>query len=113
MNFSVNRTLYKRLLDGATHAGLEAVGEQALADSNEFVREDQGTLRESGRFDVKDDDVIISYNTPYAKRVYYTGKPSHDVNASASLQWIHKARKTYGKDWLKIMQKAFTRGLRK
>lgn len=113
MNFSVNRTLYKNLLEGAMHSALEAVGEQALADSNEFVREDQGDLRRSGRSDVVGDDVEISYNTPYAERTYFTGTPSHDVNANASLQWIHKARKTYGNDWKKIMQKAFTKGLRK
>ena len=113
MNFSVNRTLYKHLLEGATHAALEAVGEQALADSNEFVREDQGQLRESGRFDVKGADATISYNTPYAKRVYFTGTPSHDVNANASLQWIHKAQKLYGNDWKKIMQKAFAKGLKR
>lgn len=112
MNFSVNRTLYKRLLENGTREGLLAVGEQALADSNEFVRIDQGQLKESGRFDLVGGDVELSYNTPYAKRVYYTGNPSRAVNANATLQWMHKAKKTYGADWLKIMNKSFAGGMK-
>jgi len=113
MNFSVNRTLYKSLLENATREGLLAVGEQALSDSNEFVRIDQGQLKASGRFDLVGHDVELSYNTPYAKRVYYTGKPSHAVNANAALQWMHKAKQKYGADWLKIMTKGFAGGMNK
>lgn len=113
MNFSVNRALYKRLLENGTDAGLIAVGEQALADSNEYVRVAEYDLKKSGRFDRVGKDVILSYNTPYAKRRYYTGKVSRAVNPNAQIQWIHYAKKKHGADWLKIMTKGFAGGMNK
>ena len=108
MNFQVNRAFYKALLENSTEAGLVALGEQALTDSNEFVRVYEGDLKKSGRVERDGKDVMVTYNTPYAKRVYYTGRPSHAVNPNAVLQWIHHAQKVHGSDWLRIMTKSFS-----
>lgn len=109
---TVNLAKYRRLLDGATGSALDVLGEQVLADSNEYVKRDQGPLQESGRFDVNGQRLEISYNTPYANRQYFTGRPSTDQNPRASLMWIHKAQRLHGPDWLAILQKAFSGGLR-
>lgn len=91
--------------------GLFAAREQILTDCNFYVRQDQGVLRASGRTDLKGDVLEVSYNTPYAKRVYYVGHPSTNVNPNASLQWCQKAADTYGGTWNEIIAKGMSNSL--
>lgn len=90
---------------------IPAVAEQALADCNYFARRDQGTMIQSSETasDLQNGELV--WNTPYAKKVYYTGTPSKDVNPNASLMWCEKAKDTYGADWQKIAQKQFEEGM--
>lgn len=79
------------------------VAQQILNDSNIFVREDTGELRRSS---VRGSDLprgIIGWDEPYAKRVYFTGRPSTDRNPNASLQWVEVARSRYGADWVELV----------
>ena len=79
------------------------VSQQILNDSNIFVREDTGELRRSR---VRGSDLprgIIGWDEPYAKRVYFTGRPSTDRNPNASLQWVEVARSTYATDWVELV----------
>ena len=91
---------------------IPAVAEQALADCNYFARRDQGTLIQSSETasDLQRGELV--WDTPYAKRVYYTGTPSKDENPNASLMWCEKAKSTDGADWQKIAQKQFEEGMR-
>lgn len=91
--------------------GLFAAREQILTDCNYFVRQDTGVLRGSGRTDLKGDTLEVSYNTPYAKRVYYVGHPSTNVNPNASLHWCQKAADRFGGDWQKIIEKGMSNSL--
>lgn len=91
--------------------GLFAAREQILTDCNYFVRQDQGVLKASGRTDLKQDVLEVSYNTPHAKRVYYVGHPSTNVNPNASLQWCQKAADRSGGDWQKIIEKGMSNSL--
>ena len=43
-------------------------------------------------------DGLAIWDTPYAKRRYYTGTPSKDKNQNASLQWVKKGVNTYKKE---------------
>lgn len=88
-----------------------AVSEQALSDCNEFVRVDQGQLRNSSYTASDTEKGELVWDTPYAKRVYFTGTPSKDANPNASLQWCEKAHDTYGEDWNRIAQKNFDEGM--
>lgn len=92
-------------------AMIPAVAEQALADCNYFARRDQGTMIESSETasDLKKGNLV--WDTSYAKKAYYTGTPSHDVNPNASLMWCEKAQSTFGEDWKKIGQKSFAKGM--
>ena len=102
---------------------IPAVAEQALADCNYFARRDQGTMIKSSQTasDLKKGDLVwdtsyakkgdLAWDTSYAKKVYYTGTPSHDVNPNASLMWCEKAQAEFGKDWEKIGQKSFAKGM--
>lgn len=86
--------------------GLFALQEQVLTDCNYYVRVDQGILRDSARTEVEGEDLTITYDTPYAKKVYYTGTPSTDKNKNASLQWCEVAANNHSGDWAKIIEKA-------
>lgn len=90
---------------------IPAVAEQALADCNHFARRDQGTMIQSSETasDLQKGELV--WNTKYARRVYYTGKPSTDENPNASLLWCEKARDTFGKDWQQIAQNQFSEGM--
>lgn len=91
--------------------GLFAAREQILTDCNYFVRQDQGTLKASGKPEMKGDVLEITYNTPYAKKVYYTGTPSTSVNQNASLQWCQKAADTFSNDWQAQIERGMSNSL--
>ena len=105
------RAASNRKIVDAFGKGLFAVREQILTDCNYFVRQDQGVLRASGRTELQGDTLLVKYNTPYAKRVYYTGTPSTNVNPNASLQWCQKAADTYGDTWRKQIEKGMSNSL--
>lgn len=92
-------------------AMIPAVAEQALADCNYFCKRDQGTLVQSSETasDLKKGDLV--WDTPYARRQYYTGQPSKNVNPNAEKQWCEKAQAEFGEDWEKIGQKSFAKGM--
>lgn len=93
-------------VEEAFKRALYAAQEQIKTDCNFYCREDQGILKASA---ITQTDgglgLQISWNTPYAKRVYYTGKPSKDKNPNASLMWAHKAKTTYNGEWIAILEK--------
>lgn len=73
------------------------LGEVIKGDCNEFVRMQTGALKNSAR--VEDGGHSITWNTRYAKRVYYTGSPRTNVNPNASLRWCEKGKAAYAADW--------------
>ena len=76
---------------------LPVVSEQILSDCNTYVRMQDGTLADSAR--IENGGWNITWNTPYAKRVYYTGRPRKNVNPNASLKWCEKAKRKHAEDW--------------
>lgn len=71
-------------------------------DCNRYVRIDKGTLRKSSYSASQPDKGLIIWNTPYARRVYYTGTPRTTKNAMASLQWCEKAKSQYLDKWRRM-----------
>ena len=94
-------------LKGAMDKAIIPAAEQALTDCNLYCRFDTGALRASSETVSDTARGILVWNTPYARRVYYTGTPSTEKNALASLQWCEKAYDNHGEDWRRIAQKAF------
>ena len=95
----------QEVVDNAIAKALFALQEQALGDCNYFCRQDQGTLIDSSRAKQTGLNLELSWNTPYARRVYYTGRPSKNVNPNASLQWAELAKNTFGGEWQRILEK--------
>lgn len=93
-----NAGLTAKRLKQVFEAGVMPVlAEQILSDCNEYVRVDQGTLRDSAHTESGGRKIV--WSTKYAKRVYYTGTPSKLSNPNASLRWCEKAKRTYAKEW--------------
>lgn len=94
-----------------TEAMTIAVTEAVIQYGNVYVREDQGTLKNSALIASRPKDGVAIWDTPYAKRVYYTGTPSKDVNPDASLMWAEKGVNEHREAINKVAQNAFTKGM--
>ena len=92
---------------------IPAVTESVIEYGNVFVPEDQGTLKDSALIASRPQDGLAIWDTPYAKRRYYTGTPSKDKNQNASLQWVEKGVNTYKKELDQVAQNAFSKGMSK
>lgn len=90
--------------------GLFAVREQILTDCNYYVKVDQHILERSAYTEMDGNTLHVIWNTPYARRQYYTGTPSKDVNPNASIQWAEKAGAEHKKDWAAMITKAMKNG---
>lgn len=99
VTLKIDRRAVRAKLNRRVRENMAPLVEQMLADCNEFVREDQGTLRKSSYIASRPADGLLIWDTKYAKKVYYTGTPSKDANPGASLRWVEKAKRTYGKSW--------------
>ncbi len=126
----------KAKVTAGTQAMKIAVTESVVEYGNIFVREDQGVLAASALIGTTLPDTVnrtgwsaedkknyssakgsdpengkAVWDTPYAKRVYYTGTPSKDKNPDASLMWAQKGVDTYKKELDAVAQNAFEKGL--
>lgn len=79
---------------------LPVVAEQQLSDCNTYVRMQDGTLANSAR--IEGGGQRITWNTPYAKKMYYTGTPRRNRNPNASLRWCEVAKRKFAKIWAKL-----------
>ena len=108
MKFTAHK---KADIDNAFKLGLFAAKEQILTDCNYYVKVDQGTLRSSAYTEENGDTLDVIWDTPYAKRQYYTGTPSKDQNPNASLMWAEEAAKAHKAQWLSQIQKGLRANL--
>lgn len=90
---------------------IPAVTEAVIQYGNIFVREDQGALKNSALISSRPQEGKAVWDTPYAKKAYYTGTPSTDVNPDASLMWAEKGVNTYKKELDQIAQNNFAEGM--
>ena len=108
---TIDRSRVEARIKAGKMAMVSAVAEQALADCNYFAKRDQGTLIESSQTASDIESGLLVWNTPYARRQYYTGAPSLEQNPNASILWCEEAHDHFGQDWEKIAQKAFAKGM--
>lgn len=100
----------KAVVEKMFEKALFAAREQIMNDCNEYVKVDQHILERSASTEMDGLTLHVSWDTPYARRQYYTGQPSTDVNPNASILWAEKAAATYKKDWEAIIQKGMKNG---
>ena len=111
MKISIDRSRVAARIKAGRMAMVSAVAAKALSDCTSFARRDQATL--IGRSQTARDleNGLLVWNTPYARKQYYTGAPSLDQNPNASILWCEEAHDHFGHDWDKIAQKAFAKGM--
>lgn len=80
--------------------------EQEMSDCNTYVRRQDGILADSVRVEGRS----ITWNTHYAKKVYYTGTPRRNKNPNASLRWCEVAKRKHAKDWAELASKLVNGG---
>ncbi|HNW87650.1 MAG TPA: minor capsid protein [Candidatus Limiplasma sp.] len=96
----VNANKISSGIKGKWGAGLYKLCAVIRDDCNKYVRMTlKATLRKSSYSASQLDKGLIIWNTPYARRVYYTGTPRTGVNPNASLQWCEKAKAEHLKKW--------------
>ncbi|WP_339147638.1 minor capsid protein [Sutcliffiella sp. BMC8] len=83
--------------------GRYALANQALADMNQYVPMDEGTLRQTATIDI--DGKAINYNTPYARRLFYMYMYNYTTPGTGP-RWDNKAKASHMSDW----EKAFIKG---
>ncbi len=115
MGVKIKRNMPKIMakVEAGRQSMVEAVTEAVVEYGNIFVREDQGVLKDSALIASRPKEGLAIWDTPYAKRMYYTGTPSKDVNPEASLHWAEKGVSTYKKELDQVAQNAFNEGMKK
>lgn len=96
-------------IKAASQEGIAEVSTEALKDANDYARQDTGELIRSSIRASQPEKGILVWDTPYAKRVYYTGRPSTDTNPNASLLWAHKGYAENSRKYETILAKAAAR----
>lgn len=108
---TLNKIAVMKRIKKATAKGQVAMSTQALKDANRYVKKDSGILEASSIKSSKLKDGLLIWDTIYAKRQYYLGSASKDVNPMARKMWAAFAATNHGKQWLKILQKAIDKGV--
>ena len=108
---TIDRSRVAARIKAGKMAMVSAVAEQALSDCNYFAKRDQGTLIESSQTASDIENGLLVWNTPYAKKQYYTGAPSLEQNPNASILWCEEAHDHFGREWDKTAQKSFAKGM--
>ena len=104
----VFQAVQKAVIENAFIDALRACQEQILTDCNTYVKHLEGALEDSSQHTVKGLTLSLSWDTPYARRQWYTGQPSMTslmYHPKASIKWAEKAEVEYGDEWCKILEK--------
>ncbi|MBP1971582.1 hypothetical protein J2Z83_003733 [Virgibacillus natechei] len=92
----------------ATEYGQFVLDEVILKDSNYYIPEHQGYLRDSGVIHSKIGEGELRWSEPYARRLYYNPQYdfSTDRNPQARGMWYEYSKSQNRKDWLKQAENA-------
>ena len=83
-----------------------------VEDSNFFCPLDVGTLQSSALISSDSDRGVITWNTPYAARLYYGIDFNFDKasNPNAQAMWFHKGKDVHLNEWIEVYKNVLERG---
>lgn len=83
--------------------------EQVLKDSNYYIPMDTHNLEMSGVRSTEVGSGLVTWDTPYARRLYYNPQYdfSKDQNPNAQGLWFEQAKATRRTEWEKAAQAEF------
>lgn len=112
VRININKTLVTQKVERATEKALWEVTSNIMADCNEFVKHDKGTLEGSSMIHSLPEKGVITWQTPYARRQYWEIKTAHkNFNPNATWKWCEAAKLKYKEKWTRQIQKAFNKNL--
>jgi hypothetical protein len=84
------------------------VDEQVIKDSNYYIPQDQGILKDSVLSASSIGEGKVVWNTPYARKLYYNPQYnfSKDKNPNAQGLWFEAAKAAHKKNWIKMANQA-------
>lgn len=96
----------------ASLAAENALADQIISDSRQYVPKQENTLRDSARVEHENNGTQVVYETPYAAYQYYGCWPdgSHVIKnhttAGTVTRWIEHAKAHNADKWLRVAQNA-------
>ena len=86
---------------------LQAVGEQALTDAQNYVLYRDGNLYASGETCSRPEQGHLEWRTPYAHRRYFESVRhiTKSRNPNARIRWAEEAKRDHLQDWIEAGQK--------
>ena len=101
-----------RRFDERNSLAVVALSQQILKDSNFYCPLDQGTLQSSALISSDSDRGVITWNTPYAARLYYGIDFNFDKasNPNSQAMWFHKAKDVHMDEWVTVYKNVLERG---
>ncbi len=94
-----------RKIEKASDEAMAVVMNEALKDANNYARMDTGEMIRSSIRASEPEKGRLVWDTPYAKKVYYAGRPAHDSNPNARLLWAHFAYTQHRDKYIKMLSK--------
>ena len=91
--------------------GLGALSGEILNDCNQYCKMDTGMLIASSYVHSKLDEGILIWQTPYARRQYWTKTAHTDMNSKATWKWCEEAKNRHKDQWARQAQKAMEMNL--
>jgi len=89
--FSFDSAAVKARIQRLNDVAIPIVAKEALKDANALARRQSGALVESSITHSDLNHGRLIWQTKYARRMYFTGKPRLNKNRRATLMWAHKA----------------------
>lgn len=96
-------------IKSATEQITPIIANEFIKDANFYCRQDTGELKRSAIRASEPEKGLAVWDTPYAKRMYYTGTPSHDKNPNAVLMWAHVAARKFKAKYARMAQAILNR----
>ena len=103
MKVQINRATLQAKVMTAWKAGLFGLTSEILADCNEYVKRDIGTLENSSLIHSDLNEGIIRWETPYARRQYWEIKTS--LTPGRTWRWFETAKRRHLGRWQQLADK--------
>ena len=102
---TLDKEAVKARVEAAAQKCTAVFANELLKDANFYCREDSGELIRSSIRASKPEEGLLIWDTPYAKRMYFTGRPVTDRNPNASLMWVHRAANENKDKYIRMLKK--------
>lgn len=105
----LNQSAVEKKMKAASEKAVAIVTQQALKDCNKYCKQDQDGILNSSLIHSNFSKGEMRWKTPYVRIQYYLDATRKEKNPNARKMWAHHAASVHGNEWLKAMQKAFSK----